>query len=341
MKILSPKGLDPVSELKEIADNLKNKGEIKCWTRIRSKDAPGAGFAKLSLSERFFNLFNANKESAKAIREEAFTAVSAIINKSNTIENSEQLLLNIRSKMDQTGKLRGKDVAAEIDHFLKKTGKDVLQGANVAAPNKASVNLMHVSPLRVKADFAILRSTTLAQAALNNKDLADMGAQISKKTAEIKTKRKYEQPEGTAGETFVISNASLATPKTCVMADLQGPEVGNYLKFITEADIKTLYDQVLKGLTGTVVLEPFPDQIKGNSLQKQVNFTHSDPHLQKMLLAVREAVQNAKNSGKVLHVTIATDNADLAGRIKSLDDPSKLKAANANIRSNDNDIDNQ
>lgn len=114
-KSISSNSADPNAMLKELASALKDKGQIE-----KTGSAWGDGFVKVAFQsvrtgDKLLSRFN--RQHLKIRRQAAFNEISALIQTSK-VPNGEQLLANIRTVMDQKGKLKGKDVAQQITQFI-------------------------------------------------------------------------------------------------------------------------------------------------------------------------------------------------------------------------------
>ena len=303
---------DP-SILKELADELRGKGQIKTIY----EDSSTIKFGKFGLLDRLMSRIGGRNSSASN-GFFAYTDIQTVI-RSSGVENSDQLLANIRTRMDATHKLRGKDIAQSIDKFLATTdGEHVIAGGLVAPSATRPINLMQISPMRMMADHAIVRFATLGKAVRADPALASLaprlGAQMDKI---IKERSGAADPRG-AGEIFDIYSARLPSNNVTVMADLAVEGGGFEHKFIEADDLKAMYKDALKDKSGTVVLEPFPDNVTQANSSSGLVYEFGDDHLRAMLAAVSEAIGDAKAQKNNLQVTIATDNALLFKRIKQL-----------------------
>ncbi len=174
--------------LSELARQLDGKGQIAAdyVTRSLAKNGEPASisvtFGNLDATSKLLSRFGIG--AAKARREVAYTHLCDLVRRSG-VSNGEQLLANIRKVVEHTGKLKGKDVAAEIRHFLGDDPAKVLKGADVAPQATGTIRLMAVSPLRIIADHTIVRSSTMADAVGNNRDQRDIADTLRDKMQEI------------------------------------------------------------------------------------------------------------------------------------------------------------
>lgn len=114
-KSVATNSADPNKMLKELASALKDKGQIE-----KNFSSWGDGFVKVafqSVGKGAKLLSRFNRQHLKIRREVAFNEISELI-RTSKVPNGERLLTNIRTVMEQKGRLKGKDVSQEIAHFI-------------------------------------------------------------------------------------------------------------------------------------------------------------------------------------------------------------------------------
>ncbi len=328
MKIIVSNTADPRKMLTQLAGELRGKGQIKKDYSARepqTKDAAASirvSFGSIGAKDKLLSFLGIRsaKRSIQAERDAAFTEIEQLVKRSQ-IDGGEQLLANIRTRMQTTGKLRGEDVAQSIVQFLAPDeGKLVIEGGLVAPSATRPINLMNVSAMRVQCDHAIVRFATLANAIRSDRALDALTQRVDKEMSKILGERGSAQDPRGAGETFQVRHDHLASKNMTVMADLAVEGEGYQNKFITSDDLKDRYKQALAGKSGTVVLEPLPDDATQKDTSSRPVYTYEDEHLRAMLSAVSEAIKEAKDSKSDLRVTIATADKALFDRIQRLND---------------------
>lgn len=116
MKPIASNVTDPKSMLVELASALKDKGQIATVSSAsRSDEVLSLVFGSAGKWDKLVSRLSPGH--LKVRREAAFGEISMLV-KTSRVENGDQLLANIRTVMDRTGKLKGKDVASQILHFI-------------------------------------------------------------------------------------------------------------------------------------------------------------------------------------------------------------------------------
>ena len=314
-KIISSNASNPNAMLHELASALKDKGQIE-----RAISGSDDGLAKSSfnsvgkfdkLISRFIPGF------LKIRRESALNEIRKLVEVSK-VPNGEQLLANIRAVMEQKGKLKGKDVAREINHFLSKDPAKIIQGGPVVPTATSAISYMQVSPLRVVADQKIIRSSTLAAALEAKSEHHQVAQAVDGQMNEILKKRNAAQDPRGAGEHFNVSDPFSPTGKISVMADIWLEGAGYQSQFITDNDLKEMYRQMFTGLSGTVVVEPFADEATRRDTASPTLYQHGEKHLRVLQEAMKEAVEAAKKENKELKFVIATEDATAYSMVKDV-----------------------
>lgn len=309
------------SMLKDLASELDGKGQIKlAFGDMNGTVVPGqlayrASFCSMGKVEKM--LSRLGMQAAIDKRSDVFGYIRDIIKTSN-VADGDRLIANIRKAMNTTGKLRGKDVAAAINLFLKDAKS--LEGTPVATAPNQTINLINKPPLQIQGDHAIVRFATLGKAVRANKSLSTLVPKLHTEMDKIlKDRGSASDPRG-AGELFSVQHDHLACKDVTVMADLAINGAGYQNTFIQIDDLKAMYKQALNGKSGDIVLEPFPDDLTKRGENGKQIYQYSDKNLHAMLDAVNEAIKNAKNKNALLRVAIATDNQALLNRISELRD---------------------
>ncbi len=148
-RMILPNRENPRAMLATLASELHGKGQIE--TRFSSEKAnreaelansdlrfsPASSFGTMSAIDRLLGRLGMGSAAKK--REAAFEEISRLV-RSSKVPNGEALLNAIKQVKDDTGKLRGEDVAQVIAMFLEKTQTEVQNGtpAQVAAVQLAS-----------------------------------------------------------------------------------------------------------------------------------------------------------------------------------------------------------
>lgn len=305
-----------------LASALEGAGELRV-----SKGTNTVGKEVVYLRERTFveslkDFFGIDTESRQKNTDAALDLIHDFLVKysppgANSTQR-HQTILNIRTEASRQKCFTGGVIAEEVKNFLaSKNNVDPLKGGLVAASRnaKTGINLMSVSPTRVVADNALLRSTTVVTALLANPELRADVSRVQSGITLADVNRKSGRAQGDLKEQFNYSDQLLPTPSMVVMPDLKPNADSEGSPAIEPEQLKRMYAKALKGKSGTLVIEPFPDQFTRDKVGKMATF--SKQGLQMMMEAIKDAVSDAAKNGKRLHVSIASENEDLIARLKS------------------------
>jgi hypothetical protein len=188
---------------------------------------------------------------------------------------------------------------------------------SIAQPKikKADDRLMLKDPMALKADHAIIRSSTVRTAIQKNPESKIAPALFNSEMTMLELKRNNDSVQGGLSEQFHIRDPKLATPSVTVLPDLQAVGIDSELPSIDANPLLRMYMAALDKKIGTVVLEPFPDQLVRD--ENGTSLIYSDMGLDMMMQAIEDAEREATQQGKTLKVQIASEDADLLARLRA------------------------
>ena len=307
------------TSVKNLVDSLKGMGELRVSHGANTAGDKVVFLRERTLGETIKDFFGIDATSRQRHADEAAKLIEALLIKNipagKNLTQKNQIMLNIRTETGRHKGLTGRIVAAEVVNFLGAEKVSPLKGGPVAAPGKALVNLMSVSPMRVVADHAILNLSTVSSSLASDPELAETREAFEDNMRKVGTNRKKIQVHEGASELFSVTNSRLSTPSVMIMPGLLPTSNSATDTSITQDSLKKMYAKALEGKSGTLVLEPFADLLKRENNLSVRSYTSAG--LQTMKEAIDEAQEKAVNKGKKLKVTIACMNDDLITRIKS------------------------
>lgn len=314
--------ISQLDSAKALALALQGTGELRVSKRTNTEGTEAVFLRERTFVESVKDFLGIDAETRQRHADEALQLIEGFLDKHAPAgagsTQKRQAILNIRTEANRQKSFTGSVVAEEMKHLLtSKNTVDPLKGGPVAASRKAEsgINLMSVSPMRVEADNAVLRSSTLLTALQANPELANVADKVQSVISLVDMKRKSIGTQGGPHEQLTMTDLLLTTPSVMVLPDLK-PNVGSEGELAIQPDqLKLKYEKALKGKTGTLVMEPFPDQFKRDKNGTWATF--SDKGLKMMMHSIIDAVAEAAEEGKKLHVTIASTDENLIARLKS------------------------
>ncbi len=103
------------------------------------------------------------------------------------------------------------------------------------------------------------------------------------------------------------------------MADIVLSGKGYENKFIESKDLKKMYLELFDGLSGTVAVEPFPDDATRTTLGAPVSYDYGVDHLKALLAAIKESTAAAKDRGAQLRFVVASADPKVVDLLQELD----------------------
>ncbi len=306
---------NPQAMLRKLASSLEAKGQIDKVGSFLFGEVVRVKFGSVSKLDKLISRFGAQHLNSR--REAAFNEIRQLINRSK-VSNGEQLLCNIRTVMEQKGRLKGKDVAAEIRHFLSASPAKIAAGGPVVPTANSPISYLQVSPLRVVADHKVVRSSTLVSGCEGKPERHALAQSINRQLEGIQERRNGEQDPRGAGEFFSVNDPFFPAGAISVMADIGLTGPGYQSQFITVDDLKTMYREMFAGLSGTVAVEPFADCAERKNPATNPSYTHGEKHLRALQQAMKDAVEAAKKDNKELKFVIATEDAEVYRMLKEV-----------------------
>lgn len=311
--------LSQIHSAKALAMSLEGMGELRV-----SEDTNTAGdkvtfLRERTLGETIKDFFGINAASRRQHATAAMGLIKGFLESHPAFgKNSTdyaQALANIRAVVLQRHQFTGSAVAAQVQNYIDAKIVKPLEGGLVAASRSKRINLMLVDPMRVVADDAILRSTTVQRALQKKPYLVAEMNRLQGAMNLVSMNRGNGMSQGDLKEQFVLNDQRWATPYINVIPDLQidASEKNNFS--IKPDQLKQIYAKELLGKSGTLVLEPFPDSIEHDG--SAARLTYSDPGIKIMMEAIIDAVTAAAMLGNKLSVTVACEDGNLFTRLNS------------------------
>lgn len=307
---------------KDLASALQRAGELRV-----SKGRNTAGTEVVFLRERTFvecikDFFGVDAASRQSHADAALKLIAGFLDKhappGADSTQRHQTILNIRTEAGRLKSFTGSVVAEEMKNFLdSKNNVDPLKGGPVAASRLArtGINLRAVSPMRVVADNAVLRSTTVVRSLQENPELGAVLDRVKSAILLTETNRNSGRVQGGLHEQVSFTETRLTTPSFVLIPDLEPSADSGGAPVIPADALKLMYANALKGKSGTLVMEPLPDQFTHDKIGTSAMY--SKEGLKMMMGAISDAVAEATKNGKKLHVTIACEDKDLITRLAS------------------------
>lgn len=307
---------------KALASALQGVGELRVSEGKNTEGTEVVFLRERTFIESVKDFFGINAKSRRVHAEAALRLIEDFLTKHTPSDSSptqrDQTILNIRTETHRQKSFTGSVVAEEMQQLLnnKKITVDPLKNGPVVAScqAKTGINLMSVSPMRVMADHAVLRSTTLVTALQANPECVDMVDEVQSIISKADFHREKIVTQGGLNQLARITDIRLTTPSVLVVPDLTPKADSDDQPAIGQEQLKLLYKNALIGKSGTLVMEPFPDQITRDKSGTRPTF--SDIGLKIMMKSIGVAVSQAKANNKRLDVTIATTDEALIKRLK-------------------------
>lgn len=254
----------------------------------------------------------------KAERQKRAAAVADAIEPILLKSRQPQLVQNIRDRIAHTSGFRGKDLAR--DYAPVSAGRPVrpLEGGQVVARNRGkALRLLGVPAETVKADKAVLRSST-------------GGKLVTQDWLKADSEKKSMEPPGYAGwNSALLKQESWSNPRHSKVFEMELKHAAAAkVAVVWEADTHRphpageLHDWILQAIgtaSGSVVIEPQPDQYQADS-QQGTKPVYTDEGLKAQIRAAMTKIADAKRAGHDLVITFATPDPGLQQALgKALD----------------------
>jgi hypothetical protein len=232
--------------------------------------------------------------------------------------HSEQLLQNIKDRVDHNVGLTGYALKCDYQPVLRSVRPSPLQGGTIALIRKGNgVHLLEADPARIKCDHAVLLTSTAIS------ELRKHPAHLStkEKLSNFVDENRVQVPGNRTNPilpwaiTDVPVNLS-ATTWACV-TDLELPTVGTNQAELNPQNLSILLEKSVKGKQGAVVIEIIPDHCIEKSEKRTYSYT--DDGLRSQIAIARKLVNNAKTSNQNLNITFACKDRAVLDRMKKLD----------------------
>ena len=311
--------LSQIHSAKALADSLKGMGELRVSERTNTAGNKVTFLRERTLGETIKDFFGINAASRQQHATAAIELINGILKShpasgKNSTDNA-QGLANIRVVVLQRHQFTGNAVAAQVQNYIDAKIVKPLEGGLVAASRSKRINLMQVDPMRVVADNAMLRSTTVERALQKKPDSVEQLVRLRSGMNLVSMNRGNSKSQGDLKEQFVLNDPLWATPYINVIPDLQIDASEKNDFSIKPDQLKMIYAKELQGKSGTLVLEPFPDSIEHDG--SAARLTYSDAGIKMMMEAIIDAVTAATKLGKQLSVTVACEDSNLFTRLNS------------------------
>lgn len=313
--------LSQIKSINALASSLKGMGELRVSEGTNAAGDKVTFLRERTLGETIRDFFGINAASRQQHAANALASIEKILTSNRPTGRDKtdhlQAIQNIRTVVFQRNHFTGNAIAAQVDKYVEAKKVEPLEDGMVAASVKAKsgINLMSVSPMRVVADNAVLRSTTVMTTLLANPELGAVIDRVQGALSLTDTNRNRVRAQGGLKEQFSLPGAGLLASSIVVMPDLKPTTDTGGEPAIEPDQLKLMYAQTLKGKSGTLVMEPFPDQFTRDQMGTWSSY--SDKGLKMMMEAIIDAVTEAANNKKKLHVTIACEDNVLIARLKS------------------------
>ncbi len=299
-----------------VVKNLERLGEL----RVKSTSTEDNGSTKVIFRERTLGEFF--KENLPWNKTLAIESRQAVLNAFKPLMknelHSEQLLQNIKDRVDHNVGLTGYALKCDYQPVLTRARPSPLQGGTVAAIRKDNgVHLLEADPARIKCDHAVLlTSTAIAELrkypahSYTKEKLSDF---VDNNRVQVPGKR--TNPISPWAITDVPINLS-ATTWACV-TDLELPTAATNRAKLNPQNLSKLLEESVKGKQGAVVIEIIPDECIEKSEKRTYSYT--DDGLRSQIAIARKLVNNAKTSNQNLNITFACKDRAVLDRMKKLD----------------------
>jgi hypothetical protein len=217
--------LSQIHSAKALAISLEGMGELRV-----SEDTNTAGdkvtfLRERTLGETIKDFFGINAASRRKHTTAAMGLIKGFMEshpasgKSST--DNAQALANIRAVVLPRHHFTGSAVAAQVHNYIDAKIVEPLEGGLVAATRSKRINLMQVDPMRVVADNAMLRATTVERALQKKPESVAQLARLQSGMNLVSMNRGKGTPQGDLKEQFVLNDPLWATPYINVIPDLQ------------------------------------------------------------------------------------------------------------------------
>jgi hypothetical protein len=298
-----------------VVRNLERLGEL----RVKSISTEFDGktrviFRERTLGEFFKEILPWNKTLALESRQAVLDAFKPLIK--NEL-HSEQLLQNIKDRVDHNVGLTGYALKCDYQPVLRGARPSPLQGGTVASIRKGNgVHLIEADPAKIKCDHAVLLASTaiaeLSQYPAHSSLKEDLSYFVWNNKQQAFGKREASVPSSVRADVSVDLSASTWA---CV-TDLELPTVGTNQAKLDPQDLSILLEESVEGKQGSVVIEIMPDHCIEKSEKRTYSYT--DDGLRSQIAIARKLVNNAKASNQNLNITFACKDRAVLNRMQKL-----------------------
>lgn len=278
---------------------IKNLGVLRVESWIQTDTNMQISLHERTWGEWWGEIFYPKK--AAQAREAAAEALERAVNIAGV---HPQLAQNIRDKINLRGEITGAALAQDFARVEEGKTLAPVKGGAIAADNKGKrVDFIRASPQEIRCEHAILRDQTVSKqvVALYDRFLKPDAPKFTEQSTGVTT---------TVAATFKVEKA--ATYWTCIK-DTELPDTGHGTGKLTDKQLKDLFRSALEGKSGSVVMEPFPDEFR--QLHGEITRNYSEEGLQAQLEAAREAIRKADGD---LVITFASEDEAILKKLREM-----------------------
>ncbi len=311
-------------EYEAIVRNLERLDEL----RVKSISTEFDGSTKVIFRERTLGeFFKENLPWNKTLAIESRQAVLVAFKPLMKNElHSEQLLQNIKDRVDHNVGLTSYALKCDYQPVLRRVRPSPLQGGTVAAISKGnSIQLVGADPAKIKCGHAVLRTSSAIAEALQHPELTETLKRLySSGTVEYQYHDEKSKPRSQlapAKLTYETFKAGDADKSWCCVADLKLPDIGFNKVTIPADDLKDLIRRAVGEKSGSVVIEVMHDHLEEHHLVSTYSYT--DAGLAAQIKAASDMVAKAKEKNKDLVITFACKDKSVLERMNGIAQPKK------------------
>ncbi len=219
--------LSQITSISNLASSLKVMGELRVSEGTNAAGDKVTFLRERTLGETIRDFFGINAASRQQHAADALTLIEEILTSKQPAGRDKtdhlQAMQNIRTVVFQRNHFTGNAIAAQVDKYVEAKKVEPLEDGMVAASVKAKsgINLMSVSPMRVVADNAVVRSTTVMTTLLANPKLGAVGDRLQGALSLTDINRNSGRAQGGLNEQFSLPGAGLLASSIVVMPDLK------------------------------------------------------------------------------------------------------------------------